>query len=55
MTTLRRSRRLQGLQPEESVSTSQTKQNENEGQPIWSLVLLSVAIASIPVFFALVD
>jgi hypothetical protein len=54
MNTPRRSRRLQGLSPEPFITTEST-QNENEGQPIWSLFLISVAIASIPVFFALVD
>jgi hypothetical protein len=53
MQTPRRSRRLQGLEPETYFSMNTSE--EKESQPIWSWVALSVAIASVPVFFALVN
>jgi hypothetical protein len=49
----RRSRRLQGLEPETYFFTEEKE--EKESQPIWSWVVLSVAITSLPVFFALVN
>lgn len=47
----RRSRRLQGLQPE-PYSFSE-KSQEKDSQPIWSCFVFSVAIATLPVFFTL--